>query len=581
MKKLWMYALVALVAIAALSCAAASAEEFLGMTAPDLTVTDIRGEEFTLSQALAEKDMVLVNFWATWCPPCRMEFPYLEAAYQAYSDRVGVIALSVEPTDTTDVLIDFADEMGLSFPIANGTDLEITRLIAPANIPTSIVVDRNGVICYCEAGALVEDGLFERLFDAFIGEDYAESKLLTSIPAAKPSVDYADAEALSLALNAEGSALEFENVEGLWPMLPVEEGARKGAMSTNAGRENSTAAVQTSVEAKEGDALSFDYRTSTEPVRAALRVYVDGERVKTFTGEHAWSSYALPLSAGAHTVLFQYEKGSSEFVGEDMAAIGNVALLSGEDALGALAANAALPVADALRLTIVSPDAQRVVFEDPGNVLWSNYACDSFWIIPSARAKALLTVPEGVDPEEAFLYSNFDGSLAPLSAAATSEGYTFESGVDSLETTGYAASVIYYYPSMNAKVPDDLVGAMCFASEDAVRQLVESYTDYGYRLSWSVEEAKAQATEYEGAYAVKFVNAEGKGVQGCIVNFCSDTVCTPVVSDESGVALFEGEEDDYHLQVIVVPEGYALPEESTLTLPLRGQAVEVVLEAAQ
>ena len=86
----------------------------LGDKMDDFTVTTYDGRSLTLSEVLKEKDAVLINFWATWCGPCRQEFPFMEEAYQQYTDKVEIIALSVEPTDTNDVLAAFAAEQGVT-----------------------------------------------------------------------------------------------------------------------------------------------------------------------------------------------------------------------------------------------------------------------------------------------------------------------------------------------------------------------------------------------------------------------------------------------------------------------------------
>lgn len=72
------------------------------------------GTEVTLYGLLAEKKAVLINFWASWCQPCRMEFPYMQKAYSQVSDNIGVLALSVEPTDTAETVNALKDELGLT-----------------------------------------------------------------------------------------------------------------------------------------------------------------------------------------------------------------------------------------------------------------------------------------------------------------------------------------------------------------------------------------------------------------------------------------------------------------------------------
>ena len=85
--------------LGALLARRARPDDHLGETLPDFTVETIDGGTFTLSEALKEKDLVMINLWATWCGPCEREFPYMEEAYELYSDKVEIIALSVEPDD--------------------------------------------------------------------------------------------------------------------------------------------------------------------------------------------------------------------------------------------------------------------------------------------------------------------------------------------------------------------------------------------------------------------------------------------------------------------------------------------------
>lgn len=105
--------------IAALLCASpASAEDFafLGKPFPDFTATDTDGNTFTLSGALKDRQAVVINLWATWCGPCRNEFPFLEEAYEKYRDKVAFIALSVEDKDTLETIAAYRSEMKLTLP---------------------------------------------------------------------------------------------------------------------------------------------------------------------------------------------------------------------------------------------------------------------------------------------------------------------------------------------------------------------------------------------------------------------------------------------------------------------------------
>ena len=99
MKKILMLSLVLALALTLCPGTAWGEEnvDFLGKPFPDFTVADTEGNPFTLSEALKTHEAVLINFWATWCGPCKAEFPALSQVYAEYSDRVAFIALSIEP----------------------------------------------------------------------------------------------------------------------------------------------------------------------------------------------------------------------------------------------------------------------------------------------------------------------------------------------------------------------------------------------------------------------------------------------------------------------------------------------------
>ncbi len=138
---------------------------------PDFTVRTIDGSDFTLSEALKDHELVLINLFATWCPPCGNEFPYLQQAWEQASDRVAVIALSVEPTDTDEVLRQYAEEKGMTFPVGREEGTDLSRFVTEG-IPTTVLVDRTGKVAGVEIGAKPSTDAFLELFDGFTGEDY-------------------------------------------------------------------------------------------------------------------------------------------------------------------------------------------------------------------------------------------------------------------------------------------------------------------------------------------------------------------------------------------------------------------------
>ena len=170
MKKLTTIALVLVMILTlAVSGAHADPEAMYGKTFPDFSVRTIDGETFTLSESLKTHDLVVINFWATWCGPCCMEFPYLQEAWEKYADRVDVIAMSVERTDTEKVLKSFAKKNDLTFPIGRDEKKLLDKMRGDA-IPTTLVVDRDRKVVSVEIGAKMSVEEFTELFDSLLNE---------------------------------------------------------------------------------------------------------------------------------------------------------------------------------------------------------------------------------------------------------------------------------------------------------------------------------------------------------------------------------------------------------------------------
>jgi peroxiredoxin len=108
----------------------------------DFTLTDLNGTQWTL-RALAGK-VVLVNFWATWCPPCRKELPDLEALYQRYRSR-GLVILAVSDEDAGKVRPFVADHK-LTYPVLLDPGRKVNELFHVEGIPKTFVYGRDGVL---------------------------------------------------------------------------------------------------------------------------------------------------------------------------------------------------------------------------------------------------------------------------------------------------------------------------------------------------------------------------------------------------------------------------------------------------
>ncbi len=128
-----------------------------GTAAPDIRVETLAGEPVSLRDLRGQ--VVLVNFWATWCPPCRYEMPGFQRTYEAYRDRgFTIVGLSVDRTGRRAVE-EFLDEHGITYPVAMAT-AEATRAFGAGNLlPTSFLIDATGRIRHTVKGVFLETTL--------------------------------------------------------------------------------------------------------------------------------------------------------------------------------------------------------------------------------------------------------------------------------------------------------------------------------------------------------------------------------------------------------------------------------------
>lgn len=128
--------------------------------------------EYTLSELLKTKKAVVLNFWFEGCGPCRTEFPYLQKAYEAYADEIEVLAIN--PYDgTAQSVITYAANLGLTFPVVKGEDAWQSAMELTA-YPTTVVIDRYGMIAMIHKGSVTQEGVFEAVFDHFTADDYVQ-----------------------------------------------------------------------------------------------------------------------------------------------------------------------------------------------------------------------------------------------------------------------------------------------------------------------------------------------------------------------------------------------------------------------
>ena len=114
----------------------------VGHPAPDFTLTTLEGAEFRLSDEL--ETPIVLNFWATWCGPCRRELPALQATFERFDGEVLIVG--VDQAEDPATVQKFVDELGLSFVIPLDEKTAISRRYKVVGLPTTFFIDRNGII---------------------------------------------------------------------------------------------------------------------------------------------------------------------------------------------------------------------------------------------------------------------------------------------------------------------------------------------------------------------------------------------------------------------------------------------------
>ena len=134
--------------------------------APELTLTDM--QDRTVSLADYRGQWVLVNNWATWCPPCRAEMPELKAFYEAHKDE-GFVLIAISSGDTKAQIADFTQEYGLSFPMWQDPTSASLRAFRMDYLPSSFVIDASGTVRLAWTGAISLENL-ERYVTPLLNE---------------------------------------------------------------------------------------------------------------------------------------------------------------------------------------------------------------------------------------------------------------------------------------------------------------------------------------------------------------------------------------------------------------------------
>lgn len=125
-------------------------------TAPELELTDVNGTPVSLADYRGR--VVLVNNWATWCPPCKAEMPDLETYYQSHN-KDGFMLIGISAGDTQKQVADFIEDYGITFPMWLDPQESALAAFQTMNLPSSFVIDERGTVRLAWTGAISLENL--------------------------------------------------------------------------------------------------------------------------------------------------------------------------------------------------------------------------------------------------------------------------------------------------------------------------------------------------------------------------------------------------------------------------------------
>lgn len=309
----------------------------------DFTVMAADGSEIKLSDVLKKKDLVVLNFWYTTCSWCLEEFPLMNEVYADYKDNVEIIALN--PMEDNNAVKPFQEQYQLNFPMASCPS-SWANTFGVSGYPTSVFIDRYGVICLVESGAVTSKRPWVCAFDHFTAEDY-EQKICTNgigdlVSQIKPDVEMPSSEKVAELINKGNINVTYrpetedENAEYIWPFIEGEKLGQSCIYASNKGIDDSYAIMYADIELKAGQAVGFDYLVSSEKLCDILYVIVNDEDIFQISGvseTEKWQS-CYPVVAeedGTYEVALCFLKDSDGAEGDDTVYIDNMRVVDKDD----------------------------------------------------------------------------------------------------------------------------------------------------------------------------------------------------------------------------------------------------------
>jgi peroxiredoxin len=140
-----------------------------GFIAPEFSLGSLEGAEYNLSDLRGE--VVVLNLWASWCPPCRAEMPAMQRVYEAHREQgLEILAVNTTYQDSVAAAQAFAEEFGLSFPLLLDRDGSVGSAYQLRALPTTFFIDRQGIIRRVILGGPISEATLQVEVETLLAE---------------------------------------------------------------------------------------------------------------------------------------------------------------------------------------------------------------------------------------------------------------------------------------------------------------------------------------------------------------------------------------------------------------------------
>lgn len=540
----------------------------LGDTIRNFDFMDISGEEYSIEELLEQKELILINFFSTKIIPSIDELVFIQQAYEEYKDRVAVISLSIEETDSLEYIKGGADPLGITFLMGRDENDILLNELNTGVLPTSIVVDRFGKIACIDDNAYYSKDAYVNLFEYFLSEDYTETRTFKYFPGPASDVAQPSAEDLYAALDANSERIVFNSLTDklLWPMV-IEELDGKTIVKPSNLYQNTSSTLSFTVDGKAGESIKINFKTEPLTPLFLIEITANEVPVKYFSGPFEWFDYIYEFESDGNvdfTVnayrIFEYEDPTPFY-------IDSIVLLDQEETAKALEHYYIHKPNGKTDFKINNESAKRVTILDQAKLFKTQGIDTFFFIADEDHVDISLSIDDY--PGKYVLFNNSYGYI-PVDYIYDRVGYRCIIG-----DIGHSNKLYEELDLIDLSTKDLLFSIYVFNSEMDVEDFLMDAgldkDDWEYskdqRYGYLEEDEIPEAVDY----TVKYVDQNNEPISNATFQVCDDNICQVFVTDENGKSTFSLPPQSYEIHTLALPDGYEMNlDESIYTLLMGG-----------